>query len=260
MGTYDGVVFDVDGTLLRGTTPIPGAAETVQTVRETGAAVGFVTNNPTRTPDSYVEKLDASGIDAEPREVVTSGSSTAAYLDDRHAGSAVFVVGEDSLRAQIDGGDVDVVSEPSAADGVVASIDRSFSYETLTDALIAFEDGEPWFVGTDPDRTIPTEDGLVPGSGGIVESVAAVVERRPDAVLGKPHPFTIDLVFDRLDCDPTRTLVVGDRLNTDIAFGDAAGATTVLVETGVTTGEAAEASDVQPDHVLTDVTQIVDFI
>lgn len=259
MRDFDGVVFDVDGTLVRGREPIPGAAETVRAVRESGASVAFVTNNPTRTPESYVGKLRGAGIDATADEVVTSGTSTVAFLEREHPGDAAFVVGEQGLASQLANAALDVVDDPAAADGVVASIDREFTYDRLTDALRAFESGVDWFVGSDPDRTIPTDSGLVPGSGAVVESVAAVAERRPDAVLGKPHPFTVDLVFERLGCDPANALVVGDRLDTDVAFGASAGATTALVETGVATRADAAASDVTPDHVLSDVTGVLDI-
>jgi 4-nitrophenyl phosphatase len=256
---FEGVVFDVDGTLVRGRTAIPGAAETVAAVRESGARVAFVTNNPTRTPESYVGKLRAAGIDAAADEVVTSGTSTVAFLEAEHPGDAAFVVGEQGLASQVANADLDVVDDPTAADGVVASIDRDFTYDRLTRALRAFDADVDWFVGSDPDRTIPTDEGLVPGSGAVVESVAAVADRRPDAVLGKPHRFTQTLVFDRLGCDPRDALVVGDRLDTDVAFGADAGATTALVETGIATHADVEASDVTPDHVLADVTDVTDI-
>jgi 4-nitrophenyl phosphatase len=256
---FEGVVFDVDGTLVRGRTAIPGAVEAVQAVREAGARVAFVTNNPTRTPKSYVGKLKAAGIEATADEVVTSGTSTVAFLEAEHPGDAAFVVGEQGLASQIANADLGVVDDPTAADGVVASIDREFTYDRLTRALRAFDAGVEWFVGSDPDRTIPTDEGLVPGSGAIVESVAAVAERRPDAVLGKPHPFTQTLVFDRLGCDPSDALVVGDRLDTDVAFGADAGATTALVETGIAVRADVQASDVTPDHVLADVTGVLEI-
>jgi|AntDeeMinimDraft_5_1070356.scaffolds.fasta_scaffold00018_4 4-nitrophenyl phosphatase len=260
MSQFEGVVFDVDGTLLRGKTAIPGAPAVVEAVRESGASVAFVTNNPTRTPASYVDKLADAGIAASTSEVVTSGSSTAAYLAREYPGDAAFVVGENGLAAQVADAGLDVVADPTAATGVVASIDREFTYDRLGEALRAFDAGVDWFVGTDPDRTIPTDTGLVPGSGAIVESVAAVAEERPEAVLGKPHPFTRELVFDRLGCDPADALVVGDRLDTDVAFGVGAGATTVLVETGVATREDAETSDLRPDHVFADVDAVREFL
>ena len=259
MVEFEGVVFDVDGTLVRGETAIPGAAETVGALRDAGVRVAFVTNNPTRTPESYVGKLRSAGIDATADEVVTSGTSTVSFLEAEHPGDAAFVVGEQGLASQLANADLDVVDDPTAADGVVASIDREFTYDRLTRALRAFDAGVEWFVGSDPDRTIPTDEGLVPGSGAIVESVAAVAERRPDAVLGKPHPFTQRLVFDRLGCDPSDALVVGDRLDTDVAFGADAGATTALVETGIATRADVDGSDVTPDHVLADVTGVVDL-
>lgn len=259
MVEFEGVVFDVDGTLVRGKTAIPGAVEAVRAVRESSARVAFVTNNPTRTPESYVGKLRAAGIEATTDEVVTSGTSTVAFLEAEHPGDAAFVVGEQGLASQIANAGLGVVDDPTAADGVVASIDREFTYDRLTRALRAFDAGVEWFVGSDPDRTIPTDEGLVPGSGAIVESVAAVAERDPDAVLGKPHEFTQRLVFDRLGCDAGDALVVGDRLDTDVAFGVDAGATTALVETGIATREDVAASAVTPDHVLADVTGVLDL-
>lgn len=267
MERFDGVVFDVDGTLLRGTAAIPGAPAAVQRVRDAGASVVFVTNNPTRTPGSYVEKLAEAGIQASVDEVVTSGTTTAAFLQRNYHGEPAFVVGEDGLVSQVADAGIDVREDPTRARGVVASIDRGFTYDQLTDALRAFETDVDWFVGTDPDRTIPTTDGLVPGSGAIVESIAAVAERRPDVVLGKPHAFTRALVFERLGCDPGDVLVVGDRLDTDVAFGRRAGATTVLVQTGIDDYERPppgdpesdrREADVVPDHVCSDVTSIFD--
>jgi len=260
MPNFDGVVFDVDGTLVRGKRAIPGASEVLEAVRESGASVAFATNNPTRTPAAYVDKLAEAGVEAVASEVVTSGSATAAYLAAEHPGDAAFVVGEAGLASQVAEAGLPVVDDPTAADGVVASIDRAFTYDRLAAALRAFDAGVDWFVGSDPDRTIPTDDGVVPGSGAIVESVAAVADRRPDAVLGKPHGFTRDLVFERLGCDPADALVVGDRLDTDVAFGAGAGATTALVESGVASRGDAERSDVTPEHVLADVTGVPDLL
>lgn len=260
MTRFDAVVLDVDGTVLRGGDPIPGAPAAVRALREAGLATLFVTNNPTRTAASYADRLVAAGIEATADEVLTAGEVTADYLADRHGDATLLVVGEDGLRAQLRERGLRLTTDPDAADVVVASIDREFHYDDLRDAFWALSGGDVPLVGTDPDRVVPAAERDVPGSGAIVNAVADVAEQAPEAVLGKPHPFTRDLVFGRLGCDPADVLVVGDRLDTDIALGVGAGATTVLVETGVATREDVAGSDVTPDHVLADLAGVLDLL
>ncbi|ESP89170.1 HAD-IIA family hydrolase [Candidatus Halobonum tyrrellensis] len=250
-----GAVLDVDGTVMRGGEPIPGAPEAVARLREAGLAVCFCTNNPTRAPAGYAEHLTAAGVDADTAEVITSGTATASYLREHHPTDDLFVVGEAGLLDQLDEAGLSVVADGDDADAVVVSIDRTFDYDDLCAAMWALGPDTP-FVGTDPDLTIPTEERAVPGSGAIVNAVAGVAERDPDAVLGKPSAETRDLVSERLDAPAADCLVVGDRLDTDLALGASAGMTTVLVLTGVTSRADLEASDADPDYVLESVADI----
>jgi 4-nitrophenyl phosphatase len=249
-----GVVLDVDGTVLRGTTLVPGAREGLDAVASAGARRLFVSNNPTKAPTAYAERLRAAGIDANADAVVTSGTTTVAYLREHHAGERALVVGEDGLREQIhEAGLVVVDGEAVRADGtidvVVASIDRDLTYDDLSAALWALQDGAA-LVGTDPDRTIPTDGRDLPGSGAVVGAVSHVADRTPDAVLGKPSETAQRIVRKRLGLPPADCLVVGDRLDTDIALGARVGMETALVLTGVATRADAERADPGPDHVL----------
>ncbi|MFB6080221.1 MAG: HAD-IIA family hydrolase [Haloferacaceae archaeon] len=248
--TIRGAVVDVDGTLLRGDDPIPGARAGLTALREAGASCLFVSNNPTKAPAAYRDRLRAAGFEATAEEVVTSGTTTVAYLREHHPDARLFVIGEAGLRTQLSEADFPLVAEPSTAEVVVASIDREFTYDRLREALWALSDEEVAFVGTDPDAVIPGGEGRMPGSGAIIAAVAGVAGRDPDAVLGKPSPTARRLVRDRLDCPPEACLVVGDRLDTDVALGERAGMTTVLVRTGVTDGADLAASTFSPDHVL----------
>ncbi len=234
MNRFEGVVFDVDGTLVWGDDPVPGAAAAVAAARERGP-VAFVTNNPVAPPEAYVDRLAAAGVEADVDEVVTAGRVTADLVAEEYPDPA-YVVGESGLVERLRERDVTVTDRPAAAgEGtVVASIDRSLGYDDLVAALRAFEAGDPAFVGTDPDPVIPGEEGLVPGSGAVVDAVASVAGRQPDAMAGKPGAPARTAAFDALGVPAERALVVGDRRETDIALGARSGATTALVLSGVT--------------------------
>ena len=253
---YRGVVLDVDGTVVRGDEPIPGAAEGLDRLAAEGLDRLFVSNNPTKRPPAYANRLRRAGFDAHPGEIVTAGTITTSYLAERHDDDAVFVVGEPALVEQLTDAGLTVVTDETRADTVVVSIDRSFDYDRLCTALRACTDDDVTIVGTDPDMVIPAAEGDVPGSGAIINAVAGVVGRDPDVVLGKPSKPARRIVSDRLGLPARDCLVVGDRLDTDIALGERAGMTTVLVRTGVTDDRTLARSDVTPDHVLDSLADI----
>ncbi|WP_299331146.1 HAD-IIA family hydrolase [Haloplanus sp.] len=253
--TYRGVVLDVDGTVVRGDDPIPGAVDGLDRLATDGLRRLFVSNNPTKRPPAYADRLRRAGFDASPEEIITAGTMTTTYLADNHGDDALFVVGEPALVEQLTDAGLTVVDAEDRADTVVVSIDRSFDYDRLSAALRACRDGVT-IVGTDPDMVIPAAEGDLPGSGAIINAVAGVVGRDPDVVLGKPSDPALRTVRDRLGVPPTDCLVVGDRLDTDIALGERAGMTTVLVRTGVTDDADVAASDVTPDHVLDSLADI----
>lgn len=248
--TYRGAVVDVDGTILRGKEPIPGAAEGLAALSAAGVRRLFVSNNPTKPPATYVERFADAAFDVAPEEVLTSGVVTTEYLREEHPDDRLYVVGAPGLVAQFEDAGLAVTDDYREGEVCVASIDHEFDYDRLTEALWLLQDGTVPLVGTDPDMVIPAARGDVPGSGAVVNAVAGVAGREPDAVLGKPHDLTRDLALDRLDCAPEECLVVGDRLDTDVALGDRAGMTTVLVRTGITDERALAESAVQPDYVL----------
>ena len=250
-----GVVLDVDGTVLRGSTLVPGARRGLDAVNEAGARQLFVSNNPTKAPDAYAKRLRDAGVEADAESVVTSGTTTVAYLREHHPEARALVVGEEGLRTQVRAAGLTIVDSEAVASAdhgvevVVASIDRNLRYDDLSVALWALQDGAA-LVGTDPDRTIPTEGRDLPGSGAVVGAVSHLADRTPDAVLGKPSPTAQRIVRKRLSLPPEDCLVVGDRLDTGVALGARAGMETALVLTGVATREEAKRADHRPDHVL----------
>ncbi|OYR44393.1 HAD-IIA family hydrolase [Halorubrum sp. Hd13] len=252
---FSGAVLDVDGTVVRGNDPIPGAPAGYRRLREAGIETLFVSNNPTKTPPAYVDRLGAAGYDVDVDSVFTAGTVTTRFLRQHHADDELLCIGDPGLFDQFEDAGLSMTDDVDAADALVASIDRGFDYEDLCTALWTLERGVP-FIGTDPDVVIPAPERDVPGSGAVINAIASVAEREPDVVLGKPSDPAIEMVRERLPYPPEECLVVGDRLNTDIALGERAGMTTVLVRSGVTDDDRIAAADVTPDYVLDDLGEI----
>ncbi|EMA67809.1 HAD-superfamily hydrolase, subfamily IIA [Halorubrum aidingense JCM 13560] len=252
---FSGAVLDVDGTVVRGDEPIPGAPAGYRRLREAGIETLFVSNNPTKAPPAYVDRLGAAGYEVDAEQVFTAGTVTTRYLCDHHADDELLCIGAPGLFDQFAAAGLATTDDVDTADALVASIDHEFDYDDLCTALWTLDRDVP-FIGTDPDVVIPAPGRDVPGSGAVINAIAGVAERDPDVVLGKPSDPAIEMVRERLPYPPEECLVVGDRLNTDIALGERAGMTTVLVRSGVTDDETLAAADVSPDHVLDDLGQI----
>jgi len=260
MSEYRGAILDVDGTIVLGDRSIPGAGDAVAALRDAGLELLLFSNNPTKRQDHYAERLGTHGIEIDPDRFLTAATVTAEYLADRHAADELLVIGEPGLVELLRERDLALGADPDEADAVVASIDRKFDYDRLTQALWALDDDAVDFLGTDPDVTIPAEDHLVPGSGAILGAISAATGRDPDRILGKPSDAAIEAALDRLGVPAESVLVVGDRLDTDIAMGERAGMTTALVLTGVTDREDAAASDVSPDYVLESIGEVEELL
>jgi HAD superfamily hydrolase (TIGR01450 family) len=244
-----GVIVDLDGTVYRGDTLVPGAAEAIRALRNRRVSVCFCSNDPTKTPAEYVERLAGMGIDADASLILPASTVTRDYLRENHAAESTYLVGSASLGSYLRESGQRLVDDPRDASVFVSSWDEAFDYDTLNDALAGVDDGTT-FLGTDPDRTVPTGDGLMPGSGAITGSIARTVGREPDHVLGKPSPEAAEAALDRLGVPAEDCLVVGDRLDTDLAMGARFGMGTALVLTGVARRSDVPDSDVDPDFVL----------
>jgi len=253
MPPYRAYIFDLDGTVYRGSEAIPGAVETVNALREQGAIIRYLTNNSSQTREFFVQKLSGMGFRCEPHEVVSSSIGTAHHLVAQGL-DRVFVVGEpglvQTLREHgitvVNAGHDDVVEhEGGAAHAVVVGIHRTFTYAIMSAAMQRIRSGAH-FVATNADTTFPLEgDKLVPGAGSVVAAIRACSEVDP-FIVGKPNPFLIEYVMEEAGLRPEETLVVGDRLDTDIESGQRAGCPTHLVLTGVAT-VAPESQNYSPD-------------
>lgn len=250
---YDALLLDLDGTLMHGRRPIPGAADAVRAAREAGLGISFATNNASRTPDQVIAHLATVDVTGDPQEVVTSPQIAARLLaDDLPAGARVLVVGGPSLAAEIRA----VGLEPVTADdpevlAVVQGWDPGLGWADLAQGAYALRRGARW-MATNVDATLPTEQGLAPGNGSLVAALRHATGLEPE-VAGKPEPGMFEIAARRLGS--ARPLVVGDRLDTDIEGGVRAGMDTLLVLTGVSTvQEALHAEPVRrPTWILPDM-------
>ncbi|WP_156253250.1 HAD-IIA family hydrolase [Pseudactinotalea terrae] len=261
MPAYDAYVFDLDGTLYLGDELLPGAAETVRALRERGALVRFVSNNVTRSPRQYVDKLTRLGIEVDLAEILTPTVTTVRWLQTNEPDAVVFPIAPEPVVTALTEAGIAVGQDPEVIDIVLASYDRSFSYSKLQIAFDAI-----WYhrrarlMSTNPDRFCPYPGGRgEPDAAAIVAAIEASTGATCERTFGKPDPAVLELALAGTEIPLHRVLMVGDRLATDIAMGVDAGAGTALVLTGDST--AAEAADLDPDrrprHVLDGVAGIL---
>ncbi len=249
MSDFRAAIVDVDGTVVLGDDPISGAPEGVQRLRDAGLDIVFLSNNPTKRREQYVDRLTPHGIHVDPGQTLTAASVTGEYLAEEHVSDDLFVIGSSGLLNGLRRRGLNVDTTPSNADVLLVSMDRSFDYETMTEAMWALDE-ETTFLGTDPDMTIPTPERPEPGTGAILHAVAGVTGREPERILGKPSRTAADAALDRLGVPPEDVLVIGDRLDTDIELGRRAGMTTAVVLSGITDRSDIDDAEQTPDHVL----------
>lgn len=259
MTTYEAVILDVDGTIVRGERLVPGAPDGLRAIDDAGCGRLLFSNNPTRGAAHYGERLAAHGVDVDPRYVLTSATVTAEYLAQTHPDDPIYLVGEPRLRGILEAASLPLTDDPHEATVVVGSIDRDLTYADLEAALPALEAADA-FYGTDPDVTIPTTDGMSPGSGAILASLEAMAGRELDAILGKPSGVAANAALDRLGTPADRTLIVGDRLNTDVELGRRVGMGTALVTTGVMDREDVDAADHEPTYVIDSLAELDELL
>lgn len=228
---HDVILLDLDGVVYRLSEPIDHAATSIAAARASGSRVVFVTNNASRTQRDIAAALKSLGVDASPQEVYTSAVAAAAVLAIRDAGAAVFVAGAPALRdALLVAGLRPVDSADAEPQWVVQGFTPDFSWDLLAEATLAIRRGARW-MATNADPTLPTPRGLVPGNGALVAAVAAATGRQPDEIIGKPQP----LLLQQAAGSGRLPLMVGDRLDTDIAAAHNAGFDSLLVFTGTAT-------------------------
>ncbi|RLF31476.1 MAG: HAD family hydrolase [Thermoplasmata archaeon] len=258
MERFKGYVLDLDGTIYRGPYLMPGAREVVAELRKRGCKIVFLSNKAIQTRVDYAEKLTRLGIPATPEDVINSSLVTVDYLRREQPDARLYIIGEPPLIKEALNAGLRLARQPEETDIVVVSFDRTFHYGKLRFAYNAIMKGAR-IIATNADRTCPVEGGEeLPDAASIIAALKALTDKEPELILGKPSPRVLEMATSRMGLKPSECLMVGDRLETDIVMGKAAGMKTALVLTGVTRREQLEASDVKPDYVLDSVAELIE--
>lgn len=246
--TIKALILDMDGVLWKGDAPIGDLPATFKRIRERGLKFMFATNNGTKTPEEYQKKLADLGVDVEAEQVVTSALGIASMLERKFPhGTKIFMIGEDGIRVALEEKGFELLSVDNApqAQVVVMGLDRSINFQKIAEATLLVRAGIPFYT-TNTDRTFPIPRGEIPGAGSWLAVITSATGVEP-IVAGKPFPYLMELALERLGTSKEETLVVGDRLETDIAAGQAVGCPTALMLSGVSTRE--EAKDWNPSII-----------
>ncbi|MBE6974595.1 MAG: HAD-IIA family hydrolase [Ruminococcaceae bacterium] len=242
-------LFDMDGTLYLGSRLYDFTKELLQTIRQMGGRYMFVTNNSSKSVADYIKKLEKMGVPAEYDDFLTSSQATAWYLKNHHAGKRLYVCGTESLKDELRGEGFEITDDIALTQCIVMGFDTELTFRKLEDVSKMLCTRELPYIATNPDYVCPTEFGSVPDCGSVCDMLYNVSGKRP-LVIGKPQPYMARLAMEKWDCTPEETVVVGDRIYTDIKSGLNAGCQTILVMSGETTYEILEASDHKPHLVL----------
>jgi 4-nitrophenyl phosphatase len=249
--TISAVVMDMDGVLWRGDEGLPGLAAFFDFLRARSLPYLLATNNASKTQAAYVEKLARLGVNGvKESEIITSGTATVDYLREHFpANATIHVLGSDGLRQVLT--EAGYTLSEGDAQVVVCGVDWMLTYEKLKWAMRAVLNGAV-FIATNVDSTYPTPDGLVPGAGSIVAALRTASGCEP-IIIGKPEKPLFETSLKLLGTAPENTLMIGDRLETDIVGAKLLGLQTALVLTGISTRAEAAASPVLPDGVYDDL-------
>ncbi len=235
-----GVIFDLDGTVYIGETPVPGAVELIDRIRSNNIRILYVTNRANKTTAEIAGRLNDIGVPAKPSEVLTSSQAAAEYLEP----GGFYYIGQEGLRKPLV--DAGFTYSETSPEYVFVGLDPELTYDKLVKACRFIRNGS-CFVATNMDPFAISEEGISPGNGSIVESLRIATEKDP-LVIGKPEKPIMDIALRRLDIDPEELIIVGDNIVTDIQAGKNSGIRSVLILTGVS--KVSDVGDIVPDVVV----------
>jgi 4-nitrophenyl phosphatase len=246
----ENLIIDMDGVLYRGDEAIPGVEEFFTFLRERPIDFILATNNSTRTAQQFVGKLARMGVEVALSEILTSSQATAMYLETlTPRWTKVYVIGEEGLETAVR--ERGYILSGDGAEFVVVGMDRRLTYEKLKVATLLIRGGAK-FIGSNPDKTLPTEAGLIPGAGTMLAALEASTDVTP-TIIGKPERTLFEMALAKLGGTQWDTAVIGDRLETDILGGSNAGLTTIAVLSGAATRQDVDNAPVKPDLVFEDI-------
>jgi NagD protein len=247
---------DMDGVLVREEHALPGAADFLQRLIERERRFLVLTNNSIFTPRDLAARLARSGLVVPEAAIWTSALATASFLDDQLPGGSAYVIGETGLTTALH--EVGYTLTDTGPDFVVLGETRTYSFEAITKAIRLIGNGAR-FIATNPDVTGPSAEGPLPATGAVAALITRATGRRPYFV-GKPNPMMFRSALNRIEAHSEKTMMVGDRMDTDVVAGIEAGLETILVLTGSTTVEEIQNYPYRPAHVLPSIAEAIDLV
>ncbi len=244
---------DMDGVLVRGSQVVPGANEFVARLQAANAKFLVLTNNSLYTQRDLAARLQRIGLNVPPEAIYTSAIATAQFLQNQHPGGSAYVIGEAGLTTALH--DVGYIITDHEPDYVVLGETTAYSFERITHATRMVAAGAR-FIATNPDVNGPADGGLVPATGAVAALIAAATGVQP-YYIGKPNPIMMRTALRTLDSHSEESVMIGDRMDTDIIVGTESGLETILVLTGVTRREEVERYPYRPTHIVGSVADIV---
>jgi HAD superfamily hydrolase (TIGR01450 family) len=253
---FDGLLIDLDGVVWIGREPVAGSAEALRELLAAGKEIVFVTNNPTKPPVIYAERLRGMGIEVGPERIVTAGMVAARLAGEVADGGSAFVIGAEPLKEMVAAavGHVLDVEHGGEASVVVVSGHRGFGFDELLASKRALDAGAA-LIATSRDPTMPMPGGEWPGTGAVLAAVETASDRNAE-IAGKPERHLFEIALEAIG-PSARVAMIGDRVSSDIAGGRDAGLATVLVLSGTTDAEEAATAEPQPDHVIADLARLL---
>lgn len=249
-------ILDMDGTIYLGNELFSFTKDFLKKVEETGREYYFFTNNSSKSQQDYIEKLERFGIRIKRQQMMTSTHVISRYLKQHYEVKSVYVVGTPSLIQEFQYFGINVTEDP---DIVVLGFDTTLTYEKLSKACHYIRNGCTYF-GINPDWNCPMEGGtFIPDCGSMAKLIEASTGRFPE-FFGKPSKHTLDYIIQQTGYEPDEIAIVGDRLYTDIAVADQSDVTSILVLSGESTREDVKTSDVKPDVILEDLSEITKML
>jgi NagD protein len=247
---------DMDGVLVREEHAVPGAEEFLKRLVELQRRFLVLTNNSIFTPRDLAARLSRSGLSVPEEAIWTSALATASFVHDQLPGGSAYVVGEAGLTTALH--EVGYTLTDLGPDFVVLGETRTYSFEAITKAIRLIMGGAR-FIATNPDVTGPSAEGPLPATGSVAALITRATGREPYFV-GKPNPMMFRSAMNRIEAHSENTIMVGDRMDTDVVAGIEAGLETILVLTGSTTVEEIERYPYRPSRVLQSIAEAIDFV
>ena len=248
-------LFDMDGTIYNENSLFDGVRELLSFIENSGGTYIFVTNNSSKSVSAYVEKLKRMGLEVGEEHFFTSAQATILWLQKNCPGAKVYCQGTRSLLEELREAGIDITEDPEKVDVVLVGFDEEMTSEKLRTTCEILTTQEVAFIATNPDLACPVSFGYVPDCGSICKMLENATGKKP-AYMGKPEPVMVEAVCAKQGIDPEQTVLVGDRLYTDIATGVNAGITSICVLTGEASLEDIERSEVKPTFVFESVQSV----